>query len=92
MPDADVPSGLVDYAYTSPRPGESLIVHGHGMLYNHGQGAASNVAWGVPTDADLLLTGTGEIQFFARRRVDAGDELLASYSDEYWASRGITPV
>ena len=92
VPDADVPSGLIDYAYTSPRPGESLIVLGHGMLYNHGEGDASNVAWSVPTDMELLLTGAGEIQFFARRPVNAGDELLASYSTEYWESRGLTPL
>ena len=43
-------------------------------------------------DAELLLTGAGELQFFARRPVSAGDELLASYSTEYWTSRGIAPV
>jgi hypothetical protein len=91
VPDGDVPPGLIDYAYTSPQPGTSLMVFGHGMLYNHGEGGRSNIAWGVPTDAHLVLTGVGEVQFFASRAIRAGDQLLASYSREYWDSRGVVP-
>jgi hypothetical protein len=61
------------------------------MLYNHGEGGRSNIAWGVPTDAHLVLTGVGEVQFFASRAIRAGDQLLASYSREYWDSRGVVP-
>ena len=55
------------------------------------KGAASNVAWGVPTDTELLLTGSGTLPFYARRDIVVGDELLASYGDDYWRDRGITP-
>jgi hypothetical protein len=40
--------------YRAPRIGGSLVVFGHGMLYNHG--TDSNVGWKVPMDAGLLLT------------------------------------
>ena len=52
--DYEVPSGLRDYMYRAPRIGGSLVVFGHGMLYNHG--TDSNVGWKVPMDAGLLLT------------------------------------
>ena len=67
-----------------------LVVFGHGMLYNDGR-AAANVGWSVPTDAELLLTGDGEVRFWARRAIAAGEELLSSYGDRYWEAKGVVP-
>ena len=91
VPDADVPAGLADYVHSAPAPGTSLVVLGHGMLYNHGEHQEANIAWGVPTDAQLLLTGEGTVQYFARRDIARGEELRASYGEGYWRDRGITP-
>ena len=85
-----MPDGLADYVYTSPALGTSLLVIGHALLYNHG-GDRANIGWSVPTDAALLLTREGLVRFYARREIAVGEELLASYSDEYWDSRGLTP-
>ena len=91
VPDADVPAGLRDYVYTSPKGGTSLVVLGHGLLYNH-HSARPNLGWSVPTDAGLLLTGVGSVRFVARRAIAPGDELLATYGDAYWRDRGIEPL
>ena len=89
VPDADVPLGMKDYMHAAPRAGQSLVVLGHGMLYNHHD--ESNLGWSVPTDAELLLTGAGSVRYFARRDIAEGDELLANYGEGYWRDRGIAP-
>ena len=89
MPDADVPTGLLDYMYTSPTLGTSLVVFGHGMLYNHH--SDSNVGWDVPTDAELLLTTSGTIRYYARRDIERSEELLINYGEKYWRLKGVTP-
>jgi len=90
VPDVDVPSGLLDCMFTSPKLGESLLVFGHGMLYNDGAGAA-NIGWSVPTDVDHVLTGEGLVQFFAKRSILTGEELLSSYGRHYWTVKGVEP-
>ena len=92
VPDEDVPKTLKDYVKTSPKLGTSLVVFGTGMLHNHGVGEAANLMWSVPTDLELLLTGDGTLQFYARRDVALGEELLEDYGDEYWHTRGLVPL
>ena len=89
VPDGDVPPALVDYMYRAPMVGASLVVFGHGMLYNHG--TDSNVGWKVPTDADLLLTGDGKVQYRARRAICKGEEILINYGEAYWSAKGVEP-
>ena len=87
--DSEAPSGLRDYMYRAPRIGGSLVVFGHGMLYNHG--TDSNVGWKVPMDAGLLLTGDGSLQYRARRAIAAGEEILINYGAAYWSAKEVTP-
>jgi hypothetical protein len=89
--DSDVPRSFKDYVKTSPKLGTSLVVLGTGMLHNHGIGSKANLMWSVPSDPDLLATGEGTLQFFARRDVAEGEELCENYGDTYWKSRGVTP-
>ena len=59
------------------------------MLYNHG--TDSNVGWKVPTDADLLLTGDGKVQYRARHAICKGEEILINYGEAYWSAKGVEP-
>ena len=90
MPDADVPPNLWDYVYRSPRPGTSLLVFGHGWLYNHG--VESNIGWrGARDESELLRTGQSTMEYWARRDIREGEELLANYGEAYWNFRGVEP-
>ena len=91
IPDGDVPSGFLEYVFTAPKLGESLVLYGHGALYNDGMERA-NIGWSVPTDAELMLTGEGCVQFFAKRDIARGEELLSSYGSEYWRVLGASPI
>jgi len=87
----DVPLGMKDYMYESRKVGKYGLVYGHGMLYNHGSIESYNLSWEPPADYDAILTGTGTMPYHAVRPIRKGEELLVSYGEKYWKSRGIIP-
>jgi uncharacterized protein len=79
--DADVVGRLDDYVYASVKQGDSLIVLGYGMLYNHS--AEPNV--------DYDQVDPSEITYRALRTIEPGEELTIDYGDDWWETRGRTP-
>jgi hypothetical protein len=79
--DGDVVGRLDDYVYASVKKGDSLIVLGYGMLYNHS--ADPNVEY----DQEEPST----IEYRAVRTIEPGEELTIDYGDEWWDTRGLKP-
>jgi uncharacterized protein len=79
--DGDVVGRLDDYVYASLKKGDSLIVLGYGMLYNHS--AEPNVEY------DQIEPS--EIVYRALRTIQPGEELRIDYGDEWWDTRGLRP-
>ena len=79
--DADVVGRLDDYVYASLKQGDSLIVLGYGMLYNHS--ADPNVEY------DQVKPS--EITYRALRTIEPGEELTIDYGDEWWDTRDLEP-
>ena len=44
-----------------------------------------------PTDAGLLLTGDGKVQYRARHAICKGEEILINYGEAYWSAKGVEP-
>lgn len=85
-PARDVPTSLRDYVYSGAQPGTRLVVHGHGMLYNHDD--EPNIRSQQPvTPEGEIIAPHGGISFYAVRDIARGEELVQSYGDEWWARR-----
>ena len=71
---------LNDYLFTSPDvKSDYLCVLGYGMIYNHG--TPPNAQWQIADDDNRF------IEFTALQDIQAGDEILHDYGEEYWTSR-----
>ena len=71
---------LNDYLFTSPDvKSDYLCVLGCGMIYNHG--IPSNAEWQIADDDNRF------IEFTALSDIQAGDEILHDYGQDYWDSR-----
>jgi uncharacterized protein len=81
VPDADVVGRLDDYVYSSVKDGDSLIVLGYGMLYNHS--AEPNVEYDQVEPS--------RITYRAIRNVEPGEELTIDYGQEWWQTRALEP-
>ena len=79
--DADVVGRLDDYVYSSVKKGDSLIVLGYGMLYNHSD----------DPNVEYDQVEPSKITFRALRKIEPGEELTIDYGDEWWDTRGIRP-
>ena len=63
-----------------------LLVLGHGMLYNHGEGAAWNA---YAREYDMPEVGRRFVDIIARRDIEAGEEVRINYSDMYNTAGGV---
>jgi uncharacterized protein len=81
VPDAEVTGHLGDYVYKSVKDGDSLLVLGYGMLYNHSE----------DPNVEVVQEEPSTIEFLALRAVKPGDELTIHYGDEWWQTRGLKP-
>ena len=81
VPASDVVGRLDDYVYDSVKAGDSLIVLGYGMLYNHS--ADPNVEYDQQEPS--------RITYRALRTIEPGEELTIDYGDDWWATRGLEP-
>ena len=79
--ESDVVGRLDDYVYDSVKAGDSLIVLGYGMLYNHS--ADPNVEYDQEEPS--------RIEYRALRTIEPGEELTIDYGDEWWETRGLEP-
>ena len=71
---------LNDYLFTSPDvKSDYLCVLGCGMIYNHG--TPSNAEWQIADDDNRF------VEFTALSDIQAGDEILHDYGQDYWDSR-----
>ena len=71
---------LNDYLFNSPgAEGDYLLMMGHGMLYNHSQSGA-NASWEIDDDNRF-------VRFYATKAIEAGNEILHDYGEEYWETR-----
>lgn len=84
----DVPqrSIIYDYVFQSPTRTDSVVLAlGNISLFNH---AAD--PW--QQNAEHNVSPLGFVDVTATRLIWPGEEVLISYGDDYWSSRGITPT
>ena len=79
--DSDVVGRLDDYVYDSVKDGDSLIVLGYGMLYNHSD----------DPNVEYDQVAPSKITYRALRTVEPGEELTIDYGDAWWDTRGLKP-
>mgnify|MGYP001355939401 CR=1 FL=1 len=71
---------LNDYLFTSPDvKGDYLCLMGFGMIYNHG--VKPNAEWQIADDDNRF------VEFVSLNDIQAGEEILHDYGQEYWDSR-----
>ena len=67
---------LVDYLYRHDETKKSLLAFGFGSIYNHNY--SNNIHWRTIDGNDNF------IQLYAKRDIEAGEELCHDYGVGYW--------
>jgi SET domain-containing protein len=84
MREADVTGNILhDYVFQSPTTdGNVVLALGNVSLFNHATRARN---------AEHNVSPLGHVDIRASRLIWPGEEILISYGDDYWSSRGVRP-
>lgn len=83
----EIPEGpLRDYVFSTV--GGVVSAYSMCSMYNHSD--TPNARWTV--EGDVKDPNSWFVIIKAVRVIHPGEEILISYGDEYWASRGINPI
>lgn len=83
--DVSKRSVLYDYVFQSPTREDSIVLAlGNVSLFNH-------AAYGFLQNAEHVVSPLGFVEIRAKQMIFPGQEILISYGEDYWSSRGIQP-
>ncbi|CAJ1458194.1 unnamed protein product, partial [Effrenium voratum] len=89
LEDTEIGGLLTDYRYSAERLRKGLfrVILGCGSIYNHS--SEPNLRYRLARAARARPAQKLSVCFFAKRDIAAGEELLISYGNGWWSSRGV---